>query len=196
MTKSRKTEFGDFWRDGSPEQVHGLLGNASWAWLMWVFTLEQSAAVIALSASYIERRSDETMMPGVFAVRAMLMGYAIECALKGFWVSKGNVIASNGRYVRIPNTGDHNLLQISQAVGFEPTAKEADVLKRLSIFATFAGRYPIAKTSEGMAPNNIPAVGPVDVAFFSKQDFRVTQSVLNKIIALISGKKRRLTPHL
>jgi len=132
-------------------------------------------------------------MPAVYCVRAMLIGYAFECALKGLWVRKGNKIVTGGQFVKIPNARDHDLLTISTVVGFHPTNKEADVLRRLSNFAMFAGRYPISKTPDAMKPY-ATAIGPIDVAFFSKRDFRITQSILNKIIGLISGKKRRSIP--
>jgi hypothetical protein len=131
-------------------------------------------------------------MPLTLCVRAMLLGYAIECALKCLWVKKGNKIVANGKYVGVPGAKDHDLMQLSKAVGFLPTMTESDVLQRLSKFVRFAGRYPIAKKPDEMRPHEIPAIGKVDVGFFSKRDFRTAQSVLNKIISQITGKKRRV----
>ncbi len=192
--KKRRTEFGDFWKVGPPDDVHRRLGNAWWAWLWWVHALEHSAAAIRESASYTEAADSKIVMPTVYCVRAMLLGYAVECALKGLWVRRGNTIVQGGKYTKIPNARDHDLLGLARTVGFHANAKESDVLKRLSNFASFAGRYPIAKTPDAMLPNRTAAIGPIDVAFFSKQDFRVTQSILNKVIGLISGKKRRSIP--
>lgn len=117
-------------------------------------------------------------MPSAFSVRAMLIGYAIECALKGLWVKKGNKIVQNGKYIRVPGTRDHDLVQLSRQVGFSPSKLEADVLERISKFVTFAGRYPIAKTPEAMQPNQRDGFGPVDVGFFPKRDFRTANSIL------------------
>lgn len=105
---------------------------------------------------------------------------------------RGNKLVLNGKYRGIGS--DHNLIGLAQKVGFHPTRLEADVLKRLSKFSRFAGRYPISMTPEEMAPYAIPRVGKIDVGFFSKRDFRIAQSVLNKVICLISGKKRRVIP--
>lgn len=133
-------------------------------------------------------------MPAAFTVRAMLIGYAIECALKGLWVKKGNRIVHCGKYIRVPHTHDYDLVELSRQVGFSPSKLETEVLTRLSKFVTFAGRYPIAKTPDVMRPYQLDGIGPVDVSFFSKRDFRTANSILNKIVSLISGKKRRATP--
>ena len=44
----------------------------------------------------------------------MLLGYAIECALKGLWVNAGLVIAEGGKLVRISGVGNHQIGQCSQ----------------------------------------------------------------------------------
>jgi hypothetical protein len=192
MKRSRTTEFGDDWANETPESAHRKLGNLWLAWSWWVLVLEESAACIARSASYTEKRKGQVTMPAVFGVRAMLMGYAIECGLKGIWVRRGHKFVLNGKYQGVGN--DHNLIALAQKVGFQTTPLEADVLKRLSKFSRFAGRYPISKASEEMAPYDVPSVGKVDVGFFSKRDFRIAQSLINKVISQMSGKKRRVIP--
>jgi hypothetical protein len=189
-----RTEFGDFWKDGSPGSAHARLGNARWAWMAWVLTLEESAARIGESEFHIEYPNGEVVIPLTLCVRAMLLVYAIECALKCLWVKKGNKVVENGKYVGVGKGQDHDLVELSRAVGFFPTMFETDVLDRLSKFVRFAGRYPVAKKPEEMQPYEVPMVGKVDVDFFSKQDFRTVQSILNKIISQISGKKRRVPP--
>ena len=191
MRRTLSTEFGDFWRDGSPSSAHERLGNAWWAWMAWVLTLEDSAAYIGDRSFHIQRPDGEVVMPLTLCVRAMLLGYAIECALKGLWVKKGNKIVQGGKYVGVAKCPDHDLVQLSGAVGFSPTTTETDVLHRLSKFVKFAGRYPVAKRPDEMQPYETPVIGRVDVGFFSKRDFRTAQSILNKIVSLISGKKRR-----
>jgi hypothetical protein len=102
--------------------------------------------------------------------------------LKGLWVKNGNNIVVNGKYVGVAGANDHNLIQLSKAVGFSPTMAESDVLQHLSRFVRFAGRYPVAKTLDEMRPLEMPVIGKVDVGFFSERDFRTAQSTLNKII--------------
>jgi len=196
LGRTLTTEFGDFWRDGSLSSVHARLGNAWWAWMAWVFTLEESAACIGERSFHIENPNGDVVMPLTLCVRAMLMGYAIECALKALWVKKGNKVVDvkKGKYVGVGKSQHHELVQLSHAVGFSLTMTETDVLYRLSKFVRFAGRYPVAKRPDEMRPYEVPVIGKVDVGFFSKRDFRTVQSILNKIISQVSGKKRRAIP--
>ena len=188
----RSTEFGDWWTDTSdlPAQ-HSRLGNSWWAWILWVFVLEDSAYLIRYHSPYRKTSGSETM-PLTLCVSAMLVGYALECALKARWLKKGNKLIEGGRYKKIPGAGDHDLVALASAIGFVPTPRERNVLMRLSKFAVFAGRYPVGKTPETMMLHEDTYLNKVDVGYFSKQDFRVAQSVLNKVISLVSGKKRRV----
>ena len=111
--------------------------------------------------------------------------------LKILPMKKGNDLVRNGKYVGVKGAGDHNLVQLAQQAGFIPTAVEAQVLCRLTKFATFAGRYPVAKTVDEMRPDGLTKT---DVGFFSKRDFRFAESILNKIRGQVSGKKRNIFP--
>lgn len=165
------------------------------AWSWWVFALESSARIIAERESHHEDRHGHVVMPAVLSVRAMLTGYAIECALKCLWVRRGKKIVENGKFIGVRGAGaGHNLVQLAKVVGFNANVRESDVLLRLSKFIRFAGRYPVAKSSSDMAPREIDGLGKLDVGYFSKADFRTCLSILNKIMSLISGKKRRTFP--
>jgi hypothetical protein len=129
-------------------------------------------------------------MPMVLAVRAMLLGYAIECSLKMLWRRRGNKIIKDGRFVGVPGVPDHDLLKLARAAGFTPTAADADVLQHLTKFIKFAGRYPVAKTPDANRPQPQRKGPPVDIAYFSKQDFRRCITILNKVTSIASGKKR------
>ncbi|MGH9466785.1 MAG: hypothetical protein ACRD1Y_05465, partial [Terriglobales bacterium] len=87
-------------------------------------------------------------MPLALCVCAMLVGYSLECALKGLWVRKNNKLVENGKYSRPPGGRDHDLVHLASATGFPLNQKETEIIRRLSKFAQFAGRYPIAKTPE------------------------------------------------
>jgi hypothetical protein len=191
--KSRRTEFGHMWAHGeTPESNHERWGNHWGAWMYWTFVLEDSARIIGERESHKEDENGHTVMPAVLAVRAMLTGYAIECALKCLWVRTGHRMVESGKFVGVKGAGgDHNLAQLAKVVGFRPNTRENDVLLRLSKFIRFAGRYPIAKLPNDMAPREIDGLGKLDVGYFSKADFRTCLSVLNRIMTLISGKKRR-----
>jgi hypothetical protein len=149
----------------NPAKVHERLGNAWWAWTWWVHVLEESAGQLEENASYTEHPKGHIVMPATFSVRAMLLGYAIECAVKGLWVRSGKKIVKDGKFVGVP-VADHDLLRLSKIVGFSPSTAETNVLEKLTKFIRFAGRYPIAKNANDMVPYTIPTVGPVDVGFF------------------------------
>jgi hypothetical protein len=74
----------------------------------------------------------------------MLRGFALECLLKALWIKRGNVLASQGELQKIPGVGSHELLQLTQELAFKCKPNERDLLKRLSVFMTSVGRYPIA----------------------------------------------------
>jgi hypothetical protein len=111
LKRARTTEFGDFWHHGSPISIHERLGNAWWAWMAWIFTLEEAAVYIGQKSSHIEHRNGEIVMPMTLCVRAMLLAYAIECAFKGLWVKNGNKIVMGGKYVGVAGAKDHDLMQ-------------------------------------------------------------------------------------
>lgn len=79
----------------------------------------------------------------VGACEFMLKGFALECLFKGLWVKRGNVLARDGKLQRIRGAADHDLLQLSQKLAVRFSSVERDVLKRLSVFMTSVGRYPI-----------------------------------------------------
>jgi hypothetical protein len=194
MAKRLSTvEFGDIWR--ASETIydnHEKWGNQWMAWSYWVFVLEDAARMVGEQAHHLEDRKGNVVMPAVLAVRAMLLGYAIECAMKCYWVKCGHPMIQDGKFIGVPATGDgHNLVQLSKVVGFTPTRRETDVLTRLAKFIRFAGRYPISKNPDEMAPREIDGLGKIDIGFFSKADFRTCLSILNKVMSLISGKKQR-----
>ncbi len=200
--RSLTVEFGDIWQDGqAPAEAHERWGNHWMAWMYWIFVLEDAARMIGEQSLHQEERSGHVVMPAVLSVRAMLLGYAIECALKCLWIKHGNKIVKAGKFVGVPGAGaGHDLVRLAKIVGFPANAREADVLMRLAKFIRFAGRYPIAKVPADMAPREVADIGPVDVGFFSKADFRTCLSILNKLMTMISGKKRHTfqplgTPH-
>jgi hypothetical protein len=188
--KKMSTEFGSFYDATDPAGMHQRIGNLWLVWLGWASVLED--AEVCLGEREVHRdRGGEIVMPMLLCVRAMLLGYAIECSLKALWVRKGNELIRNGRYRGVTGAKDHNLPQLAQAAGFIPTATEADVLHRLSKFSQFAGRYPVGKTPDDMKPDSLTKA---DVGFFSKKDFRTAESILNKVVSATSGKKRRAFP--
>lgn len=125
------------------------IGNLPEAW--------ELSADHLLSASRILKKHRDNFNPSslkvgeeipdegkILASELMLKGYAVECLLKAVWVKKGNLLAKDGKYIRIKGCGNHDLIQIAKVVSLEFEDKQIDILKRLSIYITSAGRYPIS----------------------------------------------------
>ena len=184
------TEFGNVWDPSDPARMHERIGNWWPAWMFWLLVLEEAEVQLGEREVHREHKG-EVIMPMLLCVRAMLLGYAIECGLKALWLKKGNKLVLDGRYKGVAGANDHNLVQLARAAGFIPSTTEAVVLRRLSKFSRFAGRYPVAKTVDEMEPDGLTKA---DAWFFSKKDFRLAESILNKIISAVSGKKRRVFP--
>jgi hypothetical protein len=183
-------EFGQIWQPVNPSLSHQRFGNLWLSWMFWMFALDNAQTCLGARATHVKRKG-EVVMPAILAVRAMLLGYAVECGLKALWLRKGNQLIAGGKYQGVKGAQDHNLVQLCKVVGFSVTPKEEAVLKRLTKFARFAGRYPVSKTADEMEPDKLTQA---DAGFFSKQDFRTSESLLNKLRAATSGKKRNSIP--
>lgn len=103
-----------------------------------------------------EKVSDvgEGGMHSLAAVHAMLIGSAFECTLKGLWIKKtgGDGLIKDGKYSRIPGVKDHALAELADAAEVKLSVAQKDLLKRLTNFVLFAGRYPMGKKPEQMRP--------------------------------------------
>lgn len=181
MTHSKKTMSTPWSLLGT--ELHEITGNNSRAWYAWVETLTQ-AGVRVRNDSEARLPDGTELMLATNGVYAMLLGYAIECALKGLWVGAGNKLVEHGRYVRIKGAGNHQLGQLARvvgkAVGRPVSVEELNVLDRLSAFVLFAGRYPIPLNAEQMAPVNVPGRGKQVPHVFLGEDFRVAEALLNE----------------
>jgi len=128
----------------------------------------------------------------IFPCIAMLRAMALECLLKGAWVLHGGSLAKGGAYRTIPNTKDHELRTLADALERQNittfTQEERRFLQRLSLFI-ISGRYPVHKYATSPRPD--PAVDGIkmrkgesaDYWLFPQDDERF-QSLLGKLQAL------------
>ena len=167
-------------------------GNNPRAWHAWVETLTESSRKLKDSTPAALPDGQELML-AVNAVYAMVLGYAIECALKGLWVKEGNKLVADGRYVGVPNAGDHELGQlarkISPAASISVSTGEYNLLDRLTAFVVYAGRYPIPLNAEQSKPVTVAGRGKQVSSFFSATDFQTAELLLNRL-------SRFLNPYL
>ena len=183
----RINEFGAIWDVADPVGAHEKFGNLWISWLAWMFPLEDAELSLRERASYRKGKNGEVIMPLLYGVRAMLLGFALECGLKALWLRHGHKLIVNRKYKGVKGANDHDLLQLAQAAKFAYTSREKHVLTRLSNFVRFAGRYPVARTSNDMRPD---VLTKTDVGFLSKADFRTAESLYNKIQTAVTGKRR------
>jgi len=118
-------------------------------------------AATAVKAKVSPDTDGHGLMHTLASVQALLLGYTLECLLKGMYIKRHRVweepdkehaIARNGAYVGVPGAGDHELLQLADAAGVALNQQERAVLTRLTNFILYAGRYPIPVRVEQMKP--------------------------------------------
>jgi len=134
------------------EILHARTGNSVLAWT-------SVAPDILAAANVLKERVDSFDLGSVAAgdsvpreallghVVLMLRGMAVECLLKGLCLKRGNELVVDGKYSRVPGASDHNLCELASAVDFNVDYAEEAVLRRLSLFVQYGGRYPIPKSA-------------------------------------------------
>jgi hypothetical protein len=116
------------------------------------------------------------------AVARMLQGFAVECLLKAVWLAKGNLLVFNGKFKPIPGVKtQHDLHELARTVGVSITAEEFSVLKRLSVYITTVGRYPI--------PNNQGK--PARVLWRYPTDDDTLRSLITKLRTLLKSRQTK-----
>ena len=98
-------------------------------------------------------------MHSLAAVEAMLLGMAIECLLKAMWIKNHEAwkkvgLTDKGKLTKLKT---HNMQNIAKEAKVVVSSEENELLEKLSDFIVFAGRYPIATTSEQMKPISKPS---------------------------------------
>ena len=177
--------------------VHEATAHNPTAWYYCAETLLESADHIRLGLEAADRHKlleRAGYMDTHYLTYGLLLGYAIECILKGIWVKNGNTLVEDGRLKKnaIPDAGEHELGQIAHSIGANVLGDELNVLHRLSAFIQFAGRYPIPVRASDLQSRNVPGRGKVHPGFFSLDDFRIAREMATRLIAEISGWPRRL----
>jgi hypothetical protein len=92
-------------------------------------------------------------------VELMLDGMAIECLLKALWAKQGHKLVNGGKYVGVHGAGDHDLVQLADVLKLTLSDSEKDVLRRLSHFIEYGGRYPVPKDAGRLRLSRTPLGG-------------------------------------
>ena len=130
-------------------------------------------------------------MHSLVAVQAMLMGMALECLLKGMWIknhqawsplNRHHALTKDGKLVRKPGAGDHNLEQLAKIAEVVVSQNEKIILQRLSRFILFAGRYPIPTTWEQTRPVRSVIGERVSPRFFAGTEMEIARNLVERLM--------------
>lgn len=128
---------------------------------------------------------------GLHLPMLLLRAFALECLLKARWLQLGHKLFANGKYQRVPNAGDHNLLQLAQVVGIEMNGEEKDVLRRLSAYGTGYGRYPAPIQFERTRPQREYDGMTRPHAYWGHASERPFEDVVSRLRAALHVHSRR-----
>jgi len=112
----------------------------------------------------------------------MLRGMAVENLMKAVWLKRGNQLVTSGSYLGVPGAAEHNLLQLADVLQLSLTPDERHLLKRLSHFIEYAGRYPIPKRADKLRLEAVPGGGrSVSTYWVTPSDELLFESVLGTL---------------
>ena len=110
----------------------------------------------------------------------------MECLFKALWLKGGNRLVENGKFKPVPKAGGHNLVQLARANGLSPSPVETDVLRRLSHFIEYGGRYPIPKEPSQLMLTSVPRGGKsAATSWTTPLDDQVYDSLVKKLAQLL-----------
>lgn len=110
----------------------------------------------------------------------MMMGFAIENALKGIIVADDTTLVSSDRVEK--NLKTHNLRNLAETADITLDDAEAGLLEMLEYYVTWSGRYPIPLSDQ--AYQKFYAGRKLKFPM----DFELSVSIFNKIDAVLTQK--------
>lgn len=167
--------------------IHTGAGNLPEAWKSCAEDLLAAAAVLREHRTSIAHGDEAAPQAWrTHPCELMLSGMAIECLLKALWVKQGHDIVAGGKYVAVPGARDHDLVQLTVAVKVDLSDLETDLLRRLSHFLEYGGRYPVPKNAEKLRLIVSPrgGRGPA-TAWATPSDQLIFDAVVNRLQQLL-----------
>jgi len=177
-----------------------LIGNMPETWVMSAEDLLAASRILRI---HWERFDHLAMHVGdpipdegkIHSVILMLQGLAIECLLKALYLQRGKgKLAENGKYLEIKGAGSHDLVQLADVVGISFNKEQRHLLKRLSIFVTSMGRYPIPKHWRETSIQKLPSGGEAPPTYWvtrrDNQTFDTIKTYLREAIESLKGTSK------
>lgn len=114
----------------------------------------------------------------------LLLAVSVENALKAVKISRREVKIQNGHVLKASLGGGssgHDLLKLAEEVGLNPSAGESTLLGRLTVIATWAGKYqqPLSEAKY----NSATSANPRSVGYPS--DIELVRGLLGKCKELV-----------
>lgn len=171
--------------------------------LAWFYTAE----ALASTAHTVKKSDDEKgggalledfgQMTRTRGIYAMLLGYAVECAIKGLYVKAGNEMAGpNGVLHHIPGFKSHNLRMMATTGKLNLSDNELKALDWLSGYIKHLGRYPIpAKAKHLEAPEgygfeiSVYENGTTKIHSTDSDHLAVAEALIVKLVEQLQPKK-------
>ena len=159
-------------------------------WFAQAFQLYDASK--ALFNSMVSRESSENLRVGAHKGSAFLLGISIENALKGVLAHRGQLVIENDRLKpnkSFPNCTAHDLFALMTLLNINVNNDEAELLKRLSIYTIWAGKYgtPLSKNDFEKSDS---------LLFQKTSDFTLASNLLLKLAELAGYKSESGWPNL
>jgi len=171
--------------------LHTRAGNFFASWRLAADDLLIASQVLKERAESFDRNSlaagDPIPPEGrLGAVELMLKGMAIECLLKALWLKLGNTLVKDGRYVGVRGAADHDLPQLASAAKLAINDLETDLLRRLSHFIRYGGRYPVPKDASELMLTRSPRGGAAAATVWSSpSDGKLFDALVSRLSSLL-----------
>lgn len=166
---------------------HTSAGNSPHTWRLCAGDLLAAAAVLREHRENLNPHS--VPVPNGWRIHPpelMLNGMAIECLLKALWVKRGHMLAKDGRYVPVPDAGPHDLVQLAGVLQLALSGLEKDVLRRLSHFIEYGGRYPVPTDADKLRLTRTPRGGRAEATHWNTpSDQRHFDAVVSRLNLLL-----------
>ena len=115
----------------------------------------------------------------------LLRGLAVECMLKAA-LAKRHALVVKGTL--IADVRHHDLVRLADRLGMRLSAKEKHLLKRLTKFIEYGGRYPIPVRARDQRLERVPGGGRALLTYWAQpSDDELFANLLARIEALPPG---------
>ena len=121
------------------------------------------------------------VLPPIF----LLYGFAVECLLKGLWVSQGNRMVVGEKFVGITGIRGHELHKMAKKVNFTTSAEEEAILQGLHAKIVSSARYPIGVNWGIARATRYPNGGFGSRTTFHSGDIEVIEKMIGRLVAAL-----------